>query len=769
MTNTVTDLYKKLEIYQKRNLRFDLIAAVVVFLVAIPLCLGIALASGAPLFSGILSGIIGGVIVGSISRSQVSISGPAAGMAVIVFGAIEQLGGFENFLLALLISGILQVLAGNLRAGFIADYVPSNVIQGFLSAVGILLIIKQLPFAFTLTHSLSGLKTELIELSTSFEMRPLNEITQHFNTGAIILFVISLATLIYFDVTKKSWLKALPGAFIVVILGILINEFLIVINSDLAQLGPHLTSVPKTQGIYDFFSQLQSPSFAKLTDIKIYIIAIFLAVVSSMENLINIKASETLDKKHRNSEKDRELIAQGIGNICAGLLGGIPISSVIVRTSVNIESGSRTKVATILHGIFLIITVYLIPTVLNKIPLSTLAAILIYTGYKLTSPHIYIKIYKQGIDRFTPFITTVVAIISFNILTGILIGVIVSLFFILKTSSQARIDIIKEIYPKGETSRVVLPQQTTFLNKASLVAELESIPKHSKLIIDARYSDYIDKEIIELIQEFKEDLAPNKDISLNLIGFKDNYKIHNYIDFINVTTYDVQATLTPHKVLNILKEGNLRFQKDTKINRSLNVDVEHTAKTQFPMAVVLGCIDSRVPVETIFDMSFGDLFCVRIAGNVVNDDILASIEYACHVVGAKLIVVLGHSRCGAIQAACDNVQEGHITQLLSKIKPAIDAETFTTNDRNGKNQHFVNKVTQINIANTLYRIYKQSNILNELIESEQISMVGAIYDVDSGEVGFNDFSAFFAKLNEPESEKLANKLRKTLTNANKAQ
>jgi len=769
MTNTVTDLYKKLEIYQKRNLRFDLIAAVVVFLVAIPLCLGIALASGAPLFSGILSGIIGGVIVGSISRSQVSISGPAAGMAVIVFGAIEQLGGFENFLLALLISGILQVLAGNLRAGFIADYVPSNVIQGFLSAVGILLIIKQLPFAFTLTHSLSGLKTELIELSTSFEMRPLNEITQHFNTGAIILFVISLATLIYFDVTKKSWLKALPGAFIVVILGILINEFLIVINSDLAQLGPHLTSVPKTQGIYDFFSQLQSPSFAKLTDIKIYIIAIFLAVVSSMENLINIKASETLDKKHRNSEKDRELIAQGIGNICAGLLGGIPISSVIVRTSVNIESGSRTKVATILHGIFLIITVYLIPTVLNKIPLSTLAAILIYTGYKLTSPHIYIKIYKQGIDRFTPFITTVVAIISFNILTGILIGVIVSLFFILKTSSQARIDIIKEIYPKGETSRVVLPQQTTFLNKASLVAELESIPKHSKLIIDARYSDYIDKEIIELIQEFKEDLAPNKDISLNLIGFKDNYKIHNYIDFINVTTYDVQATLTPHKVLNILKEGNLRFQKDTKINRSLNVDVEHTAKTQFPMAVVLGCIDSRVPVETIFDMSFGDLFCVRIAGNVVNDDILASIEYACHVVGAKLIVVLGHSRCGAIQAACDNVQEGHITQLLSKIKPAIDAETFTTNDRNGKNQHFVNKVTQINIANTLYRIYKQSNILNELIESEQISMVEAIYDVDSGEVGFNDFSAFFAKLNEPESEKLANKLRKTLTNANKAQ
>lgn len=769
MTNIVADLYRKLEIYQKRHFRFDFIAAVVVFLIAIPLCLGIALASGAPLFSGILSGIIGGIVVGSLSRSQVSISGPAAGMTVIVFGAITQLGGFENFLLALLIAGIFQVIAGKLRAGFIADYVPSNIIQGFLSAVGILLIIKQIPFALTLSHSLSGLKTELIELSTSFEIQPLNDIAQHINYGAVILSITSLLVLIYLDFTKKTWLKALPGKFIVVILGIILNELFIAFNSDLAQLEPHLANIPKNQGFFDFLSQLQSPSFAKLTDIKIYIVAIVLAVVSSMENLVNIKASETLDKKHRNSEKDRELIAQGIGNICAGLLGGIPISSVIVRTSVNIESGSRTKVATILHGIFLLATVFLIPTVINKIPLSTLAAILIYVGYKLTSPNIYIKIYKQGRDRFIPFIITVIAIISFNILTGILVGIIVSLFFILKTSSQARIDIIKEIYPKGETSRVVLPQQTTFLNKASLVAELESIPRHSKLIIDARYSDYIDKEIIELIKEFKKESAPNKNISLNLIGFKDKYKIHNYIDFINVTTYDVQATLTPHKVLNILREGNLRFRKDTKINRSLHADVAHTSKTQFPMAVVLGCIDSRVPVETVFDMSFGDLFCVRVAGNVINDDILASIEYACHVVGAKLIVVLGHSRCGAIQAACDDVQQGHITQLLSKIKPAINAENFTTTDRTGKNQHFVHKVTQINIANTLYKIYNQSPILKNLIESEQISMVGALYDVDSGEVTFNDFSPFLKQLNEPESDKLINKLKKTLTDSNREQ
>lgn len=300
-----------------------------------------------------------------------------------------------------------------------------------------------------------------------------------------------------------------------------------------------------------------------------------------------------------------------------------------------------------------------------------------FTGYKLNKPSIYRNIYSQGIDRFIPFIVTTVSIIAFNLLTGILIGLSISLFYILKTNSQTRIDIIKEIYPKGIISRLILPQQVTFLNKATLVAELESIPKYAHLVIDARHTKYIDKEILELLHDFKSDQAPNKRIALNFTGFKDSYRIHNYIDFINVTTYDVQTNLTPAQVLNILHEGNQRFLHDTRIHRSNHVDMKHTAKTQHPIAVVLGCIDSRVPVETIFDMSFGDLFCVRVAGTVVNDDVIASIEYACKVVGAKLIVILGHTRCGAIQSACDGVEQGHITQLLAKIKPAIQAETKT--------------------------------------------------------------------------------------------
>ncbi|MDP3561426.1 MAG: carbonic anhydrase family protein [Legionellaceae bacterium] len=767
MTPTLTNNLRKFHIYRKRNLKFDFVAAVVVFLVAIPLCLGIALASGAPIFSGILSGIIGGIVVGSLSGSHISISGPAAGMAVVVLSAIIQLGDFNTFLLALIIAGLLQLIAGVLKAGFIADYIPSSVIQGLLSAVGILLIVKQLPLAFTLSHSIAGLETELIDLSTGITYQPLHDLARHINTGAMVLSLSGLISLIFIEKSRLKWVSSLPGPFVVVCMGILLNELFLFTDSTLAQVGPHLVNIPKHNGFSDFFAQMEQPNWSKLTDIKVYFVAFLLSAVAALENLLNVKAGEKLDKKHRSSSKDRELIAQGIGNIFAGLIGGIPITSVIARTSINIQTGAKTKFAAILHGFFLLFAVMLIPDALNKIPLSSLAAVLIYTGYKLTRPIIYIKIYRQGMDRFIPFIATVIGIIAFNLLLGILLGLVVSLFYILKSNSQMRIDIIKEIYPKGITNRLVLPQQTTFLNKASLIAELDSIPRKSQLIIDARYSDYIDKEIIEFIKEFKTELAPQKNISLNLIGFKDRYKVHNYIDFINVTTYDVQSTLAPQQILNILREGNQRFRQDTCIHRSFKTDVAQTATTQHPIAVVLGCIDSRVPVETIFDMSFGDLFCVRIAGNVVNDDILASIEYACHVIGAKLIVVLGHTRCGAIQAACDGVETGHITQLLAKIKPAIKAETYTTHDRTGKNHHFVHKVTQLNIANTLEHIYHESEILRTLIESEQVGMVGALYEVNSGEVQFNDFSTFLSQLDASDANVLAEKLRKTLTAANR--
>lgn len=728
--------------YKRTNLKFDFISAIVVFLVAIPLCLGIAMASGAPLFSGILSGIIGGIVVGSLSGSQVSISGPAAGMATVVLAGITQLGDFQVFLLALTIAGILQIIVGALRAGFIADYIPSNVIQGLLCAIGILLIVKQLPLAFTLSSNLAELKEHLLDVTDTLSLYPLMNLSMHINTGASIISLSCIAVLIYLDKTKMQWLKAIPGPIIAVALGVVLNELFSVTDSFLAQNGPHLVNIPKHESFIEFFSAMQTPTWSAFTNPHVYIYAIVIAAVASLESLLNIKAGEKLDKRRAYCSKDQELLAQGFGNLAAGLVGGIPVTSVIVRTAINVQSGARTKMATILHGFFILLAIMLVPDALNKIPLSALAAILIHTGYKLSSPAIYKAVYRQGLNRFIPFIITTIGIISFNLLAGILIGLLVSLFFILKTNSQVRIDILKEIYPQGVVNRLILPQQITFLNKASLIAELDAIPNNSQLIIDARYSDYIDKEIVEFLKEFRNELAPLKNISLNLLGFKKDYNIHNYVEFINVTTYDVQALLTPRKVLKILKEGNDRFLKDRTIHRSPKSDIKQTATTQFPIAMVLGCIDSRVPIETIFDMSFGDIFCVRIAGNVSNTDILASIEYGCAVVGAKLIVVLGHTCCGAIRAACDDVRKGHITELLNKIKPAINAEkeTLDHDHRHSENDAFVDNVTQLNIANTMQKIYQDSDILREIVSKGDVGIVGAVYDVKTGKVRFKDFS-----------------------------
>lgn len=758
MTESMISSSSKLNSYRQHFLKFDLISGIVVFLVAIPLCLGTALASGAPLFSGILSGIIGGIIVGALSGSGVSVSGPAAGMAAVVLAAITQLGDFNTFLLALAIAGIFQIIVGALRAGFIADYVPSNVVQGLLCAIGILLIIKQLPLAFTLAHDFAELKLQLLDMDEGLSFKPLRELSYHVNSGAMIISLSSLAILLYFDKTKLRWLKLIPGPIVVVILGIVMNQVFIHYNSYLMQNGPQLVKIPNSQNFSDFIAKLNTPNWSSYLNLNVYFYAVLLAIVASLETLLNIKAGEKLDKQRRYCSKDRELIAQGVGNFIAGLIGGIPITSVIVRTSVNIQTGAKTKMSSIFHGLFILLSVILLPHMLNKIPLSSLATILIYTGYKLTNPKIYKNIYNQGADRFIPFILTIVSIVTMNLLAGILVGLLISLFYILRSNSLARLDIIKEIYPNGEISRLVLPQQASFLNKASLVAELELIPARAHLIIDARYSDYIDKEIIELINEFQHEQAPHKNISLNLIGFKEHYNVHNYIDFINVTTYDVQAVLRPQQVLNILREGNLRFLNETRIHRSLKIDIKHTASTQHPIAIVLGCIDSRVPVETVFDMSFGDLFCVRVAGNVVNNDVLASVEYACNVVGAKLIVVLGHTRCGAIQAACDGIEKGHITQLLAKIQPSIIAEKETDGQRKGNNIEFVHNVTELNIANTLKGLYHDSDIIRNMIDEESVGLVGAVYDVRTGEVLFKDFSSKIIQLEKGKDHPLTDKL-----------
>lgn len=722
--------------YPLSYLKYDFIAGLVVFLVAIPLCLGIALASGAPLFSGIIAGIVGGVVVGLISQSPVSVSGPAAGMVAVVIAAITQLGGFNAFLLALFLAGFIQIIVGLLRSGFIADYIPSNVIQGLLCAIGILIIVKQLPFAFTYTAQNDLLMSSFNEAAQMLNFSALEHINEHFNYGAIIISAVSMFILIYSDKTTSRWMKAIPSPVVVVIAGVIINEFLAIYLPDWTQYSSDLVNIPNQRGFTSLIGQLQFPSWADWKNINVYVYAFVLAAVASLEALLNLEAIEKLDTKRRYCSRDRELVAQGIGNTISGLIGGLPITSVVVRGSVNIQAGAKSKLSTIIHGLFMLMTVVLIPNWINLIPLASLACILIYVGFKLTKPTIYKQMFSQGASRFIPFIVTVIAILMTNLLTGILIGLFVGFFYILRDNSKIQLDIINEKHPLGIIKRIVLPQHMSFLRKAALLSELDCIPEDTHLIIDARYTKYIDRDILEVLDVFTQNQAANKRIAVNMLGFKDSYEIHNRIDFVNVTTYDMQSSLTPHDVLEILKEGNSRFVHDQPIHRSLLDDVKATSSNQHPIAIVLGCIDSRVPVETIFDMGVGDVFVARIAGNVINDDIIASMEFACHISGAKLILVLGHTYCGAIRAACDHSGGGHLTELLNKIKPAIEAEKVTAADRTSRNTQFIYNVTELNIKNSIQLITNKSNILNRMIAEGSVKVVGAMYDVESGKVTF---------------------------------
>lgn len=756
-------LKRRVNIYTKRNLKFDVMSGFVVFLVAIPLCLGIALASGASLYSGILSGIIGGIVVGTISNSQVSVSGPAAGMAAVVLTTITQLGDFNTFLLALTIAGVLQLALGIFKVGFLSDYIPSNVIQGLLAAIGILLIIKQLPFAFTLSSDINEMKLHLLEANEGLDLNLLTNFIYHLNVGAIIISSLSFALLIYFDRTKIKTLQSVPAPIIVVLLGIILNTLFTYFNLNIAQNYPHLVNLPEFNGFTGFLKQFEFPNWYAFKNPEVYLYAVLICAIASIESLLNIKASEKIDKKHRYTSKNLELIAQGAGNTLAGLIGAIPVTSVIVRTSVNVQSGARTKLSTILHSVFLFIAILTIPDLLNKIPLSSLAAILIFIGYKLTKISIYKSIYKQGIDRFIPFIATIIGIIVFNLLAGVVIGLMLSLLYILKANSQVRLDIIKEQYPNGVTCRLVLPQQITFLSKAALTQELDSISNNSQFIIDATYSDFIDKEILELIKEFKEHQAENKNITLSLIGFKQDYKIHNYINFIPVTTYEVQAELHPAQVFSLLKEGNERFFKDFPIQRNAKIDAKYSPKKQFPIAVIISCIDTHVPIETIFDMGFGDIYCIRVGANIINQDIQANLEYACNLAGAKLIVILGHSACGVIEAIYKNNQsKKYLNVIRNKLLPIIEKVEETT--KVVPLNSMMQKIISYNLAQTILEIYKNTKI-RKLIDEDNVGIIGGIYDAKTRKVSFESLKKELNELGNHKDEQLIKNINSLINKA----
>jgi MFS superfamily sulfate permease-like transporter len=493
--------------FKKDSITADFTASLVVFFVALPLCLGIALASGAPIISGLIAGIAGGIIVGLISGSHTSVSGPAAGLTVVVLSSIEQLNGFQIFLAALVIAGAMQILLGFLGAGIIGNFVPSSVIKGMLAAIGIILIFKQLPHAFGYDKDFEGDESfQQIDNHNTFS--ELLELGNHVTIGAVVIAMITFLVL-YFGENKNikrfSIFKIVPISLIAIVLGTVAN---IIFESyyEPFKLEPeHLVQVPNVLDPTNF----NFPDFKQIGNTLVWIVAIKIALVASLETLLSIEATDKLDPEKRITPTSRELIAQGTGNLVSGFIGGLPITAVIVRSSANIVAGNKTKLSAILHGTMLVIFVLLFPKILNKIPLSALAVLLIFVGFKLTKPALYIQQFKSDIDQFLPFIITVIAIVFSDLLMGVGIGLVVSFFFIIRSSFKRAVSIAID----GSNYIIILKGNVSFLNKAFLREKFETLPEHSNMIIDGTSATYIDKDIIELLDDLQE-LAIHRNIAI---------------------------------------------------------------------------------------------------------------------------------------------------------------------------------------------------------------------------------------------------------------
>ena len=585
------------------NIKQDFPASLVVFLVALPLCLGVALASGAPLLSGLISGIIGGIVVGFLSQSHTSVSGPAAGLAAVVLSSIMQLGSFETFLLAVVIAGVIQVIMGIAKAGFIANYIPSNVIKGLLAAIGLILILKQIPHAFGIDKDVENDFT-FFQQDGENTFSELLSIVNYFSWGSVVITILSMLVLIYWDKISIKSLKIIPVSLFVVILGVVCNALFVNYFPSFAIETTHLVHIPKFDGIQ---SLLTFPNFSSISNYQVWVVAFTIAIVASLETLLNLEAVENIDPHKRQASPNTELWAQGVGNIFSGLIGGIPITSVIVRSSVNINAGAATKVSTILHGLFLLISLILLSSIINLIPLASLASILILTGYKLTKVSLFRDMYKKGLNQFIPFVVTILAIVFTDLLIGVLIGLAVSIFYLLKSNFNNPFVLQKETLHIDEIVRIELPNQVSFLNKASIKDTLWSIPNDSKIIIDATNTDFIDSDILEIIHDFKQTISKEKGIKLNILGLKDQYQLDDHIQFVNVLDKETQQKMQPGDIVEILKKGNNRFVSGVSNEKYLKHQVNATSFGQNPLAIVLSCIDSRTTTEHIFDLGLGDI------------------------------------------------------------------------------------------------------------------------------------------------------------------
>ena len=734
-----------------KSLTKDLASGLVVLLVALPLCLGIALASGAPMVAGIISGVVGGLLVSWLSGSHTSVSGPAAGLVAVVLAQVAVLGSYEAFLVAVILAGAIQILLGALRAGFIAAFFPSSVIKGLLAAIGLILILKQIPHAVGHDSNptgemgfrqLNGTNTLSEVFSSLFDLDP----------GAIVVGLVSLALLLAWD-RSRFRKSVVPAPLVVVLLGVAANLVMKSTGSSWAIGAPHLVQLPTGTGLGEFLLGLPTPDLKAFGNPAVIMAAVTIALVASLETLLNLEAVDKLDPRKRVSPPNRELMAQGAGNIVSGLLGGLPLTTAIVRSSVNINAGAASRLSAFFNGALLCLLVALAPRWLNEIPLASLAAVLIVTGLKLASPNLFRQMWAEGRSQFVPFIVTVLAIVFTDLLSGVLIGLGTGLAFILHSNYRRPLLRFMEHHVSGDVLRIEFSNQVSFLNRAVLEQALHAVPTNGHVMLDARNTDYIDPDILDLIDDFRKQTAVARNLKVSLVGFKERYVMEDQIQYVDVSTREVQAQLTPERVLQFLKDGNERFVSGRRLTRDLSRQVDATAAAQYPMAVVLSCIDSRSPVELLFDMGLGDAFVIRIAGNVAKEKVLGSMEFACALAGSRLVLVMGHTNCGAVKAAVELFETGntasqatgcqHLDALVNEIQLSIEPGTKPRGDwvTPETKLAFVDDVATRNVIRTIAGIRSASRTLRELEEAGKIAILGAMYDIKTGRVTFLDAKA----------------------------
>jgi MFS superfamily sulfate permease-like transporter len=504
-----------------KTLKNDIPASIVVFFVALPLCLGIALASGAPLFSGIIAGIVGGILVGALSGSKIGVSGPAAGLVAIVLTAIGSLGSYENFLVAVVLAGIIQLVFGVLKAGVIGYYFPSSVIKGMLTGIGTIIILKQIPHFFGYDVEPEGADS-FLEPSGENTFSALVNVVDNITLGSMVIGIVGLAILMLWDkvLSKKGKIfQVIQGPLVAVVVGIIFH-LLTQSNTSLVIEQSHLVSVPIPENTASFIAQFTLPNFGAITNIEVWIVAFTIALVASLETLLCVEATDKIDPHKNVTPTNRELLAQGVGNIVSGMIGGLPVTQVIVRSSANIQSGGRSKMSAIIHGFLLFGSVILIPTLLNMIPLSVLAAILLIVGYKLAKPSLFKEMYKLGWKQWVPFVVTVVGIVFTDLLVGISLGLAVGIVVILIKSYQNSHFLHKEGEDVEDGKiKMTLAEEVTFFNKGAILKELDNLPENSFLEIDLRKTKYLDYDIVEILEDFMFK-AKERNIDVKLISEK---------------------------------------------------------------------------------------------------------------------------------------------------------------------------------------------------------------------------------------------------------